>query len=789
MNTRMIQNHSVIGEPKMKRQPLRSLALLLVITLTFALLLPLTACAKKPALDLGLDQVAIYDAAEYTIGEQFNYVQNMIWSNNEIIAMAMDAQGMTSLVRLSTDGQILGNISLAQIKNLPTTENMGSSASLDGFFAGPNGSLIVTVTDYSDPAATVRTLYQIDSNGTILKSYPIFTAKNDGSTTDYVQNLIVDAQGQVLLVFGTRVELLDTNGQKIGEYKLDGPYVALAMFMPNGHLSLSYYENEGGMSSIEVDLKTGTKIADISVLSQFFNTQPQLGSDGQYYLNGYQYLSRYDAATNEVVKIMSWLDFDLNRNNLSYYWVAAPDGSFYFSEFIYPESSLPDPNTGMYPNPTFKLVKLTKSADQTAAKKTTISIGAFWINESLRKAIIEFRKTHPDVRFTIYDYSDGIDYSKTTAFDDAIARINADIIAGKMPDMMVTNSLPWKNYASKGLFDDLGARMDKDKDFDQSLFLTNLIDAQKLNGKLYSLSSTAALTGIIASRNVVGDRTSWTVQDFQNIVDQQPDQKNVFYQMPGESILSMLLMGNLDAFIDKEAGKANFDSPEFIQLLEFAQKYGVPQDQMVYQEGDGMNAGEYIPPVIQTTYISRFEDYAMNVQQFQGNAVILGYPSPKQTGPMLQVSAPLAVAANSRNKELIWEFIKFTLSEDMQDQAIKNYEGFPLLRASLEKAGAQAIIDTQKQWEEQQKQEQQAGVQPMDELAKSSIWYGVSRVTQADVDYVIGILNQADTVLSYDEKANQLIYEESTPFFAGDKTAAETAASIQSRLKAYIGEQ
>jgi len=61
-------------------------------------------------------------------------------------------------------------------------------------------------------------------------------------------------------------------------------------------------------------------------------------------------------------------------------------------------------------------------------------------------------------------------------------------------------------------------------------------------------------------------------------------------------------------------------------------------------------------------------------------------------------------------------------------------------------------------------------------------------VTQADVDAVTAILSQADTLYAYDDKAYQLISEEPQSFFAGEKTAVETAAAIQSRMKAYVGE-
>lgn len=781
------KNHAPSHLQHIKRWGTAALALSMLLTL----ILPLAACAQKPALDLGLDEVAIYDSTTFDLGDTYSYIQNMIWANNEIIAMAQTQQGLTELLRISTEGQIVGKVPLTGIPNLMTEAGQASTAYIDGLFSSPTGNLIVTATDYSDSLQSVRSLYEIDETGAVIRKQDIFVQKNDGSTTDYLQNLIIKPSGETLLVFSNRVELLDSSGQKTGEYKLDGSYVSLAMFLPNGNLGLSSYLNEGGIQTIEVDLKTGTKVADLSLPPQFFNSQPQLAADGQYYLNGYQYLSRYDAASNQVVKILSWLDLDLNRNNLGYYWANSPDGTLYFIETIYPQSSQPDPETGLYPNPKTNLIRLVKSADQSAVKKTTLSIGAFWLSESLRKAIIEFRKVRPDIRFTVYDYSEGIDYSKPTAYDDAIARINADIIAGKMPDIMIVNNIPWRSYADKGLLLDIGARMAKDKEFDSSLYLTNYFDAMKQNGKLYTIATAMGLSGIIANRSVVGDRTSWTVQDFQNLVNSQPDQANVFYQMPGESILNMLLMGNLDAFVDKTKGIANFDSPEFISLLEFAKKYGVPQDQMGYQEGDGMMPGDYVPPVFQTVWLSRFEDYATYNHQYDGQAAILGYPSPKQTGPMLQASSPIAVAANSRNLDEIWEFLKFTLSPAIQDQVITTYEGFPVLRSSLEKAGAQAIIDTQKQWEDNQKQQQQNGTLPAEGAAKtdSAYWGEIVRVTQQDVDQVMSILNSATALLGYDEKANQLIYEETTPFFAGQKNAAQTAASIQSRLKAYIGEQ
>ncbi len=819
----------------MKTKPavLRRIASLLVIVL---LLTPLAACSKKPALDLGLDDLAVYDVAEYTVGDQFSYIQSMIWANGEIVALASDMNGLTSLQRISTTGQIIGSIALDQI---PGWSAQPGSVSLDGLYNGPAGNIFVTATNYSDAKESVRTLYQLDPTGKLISSLPVFVAKNDGSTTDYLQNIQVTPDGNLLLIFGTGLQLLDTQGKKISEYKLDGKYISLTLFMANGHVSISYYEQTGGIKSEEIDLKTGTKVQDLTLPPQLFNAAPMLGSDGKYYLNGSQYLSRYDEASGKIVKLLSWLDLDVNRNNMAYMWIVAPDGTFYFGEYIYPENNggvvyaspavaetaavetaaetsaeidatsandvtttetsepaatepavtepaITEPMPPDYvppANPVFKLLKLSKSADQSAIKKTNITIGAFWLNESLRKSIIDFKKIHPEVRFTVLDYSENIDYSKQNAYEDSIARINADIIAGKMPDLMLVSQLPWRQYANKGLLEDLGSLMDKDKTFNKDLYLTNFLDASRLNGKLYTLSTSVVLTGIMTSKDLVGERTGWTVQEFQQFVEQQPNPKNLFYQMPGESLLNMLLMGNLNAYIDTEKGTASFDTPDFIQLLEFSKKYGVSQGEMEGREG--MDAGigsESQFPALQMAYLSRFEDYSMYNANYNNRAVLLGLPSAQKTGPMMQGGSALALAANSRNKDLIWEFFKFMLSEEQQDLMIKSYEGFPLMRSSLQKAGQKAIEDT-KTLDPDRNPNGAASSK-----ADSAYWYG-ARVTETDVAALIRLLSSANSLLSYDEKANQLIYEETQNFFNGNKTAAETAASIQSRLKAYVGEQ
>jgi len=114
-----------------------------------------------------------------------------------------------------------------------TDPNQPSSAYLDGIFAGPAGSLLVTTTDYSDPMKSVRNLYQMDSLGQVQKTLLLFEAKNDGSTADYLNNLQVTPDGHLLLVYNNSLKLVDFDGNKKGEYKLAGQnvYVSSTLFL------------------------------------------------------------------------------------------------------------------------------------------------------------------------------------------------------------------------------------------------------------------------------------------------------------------------------------------------------------------------------------------------------------------------------------------------------------------------------------------------------------------------------------------------------------------------------
>ena len=63
------------------------------------------------------------------------------------------------------------------------------------------------------------------------------------------------------------------------------------------------------------------------------------------------------------------------------------------------------------------------------------------------------------------------------------------------------------------------------------------------------------------------------------------------------------------------------------------------------------------------------------------------------------------------------------------------------------------------------------------------------RVTQDDVDKVLELIDNIDITMSYDTSIMNIITEESSTFFAGQKSAEDTARIIQDRVRTYVSEQ
>ncbi|MDE7179513.1 MAG: hypothetical protein K2O59_17080 [Lachnospiraceae bacterium] len=119
------------------------------------------------------------------------------------------------------------------------------------------------------------------------------------------------------------------------------------------------------------------------------------------------------------------------------------------------------------------------------------SFTAYSLTESdiLRQAIIRYQGEHPDV---YVEYKVGMDEDGGTTREDAVKKLNTEIMAGKGPDFLLLDGLPAHSYEEKGVLADLTpylAELEKEEKL-----LANIKESFTKDGKICMMPAAVTLS-------------------------------------------------------------------------------------------------------------------------------------------------------------------------------------------------------------------------------------------------------------------------------------------------------
>src|SRR5690606_24107136 len=141
-------------------------------------------------------------------------------------------------------------------------------------------------------------------------------------------------------------------------------------------------------------------------------------------------------------------------------------------------------------------------------------------------------------------------------------------------------------YIAKGLLVDFYELAKDDDSFAKENFLPNILTAFEVDGKLYEMPISFVLSGWSGPERLIGSRTGWTFDEFNQFVDGLPSDTIVFANRMQKTMLSELLSASLGKFLDYEKSQATFSSEDFYSILELAKTLGSPiSENEMYDEG------------------------------------------------------------------------------------------------------------------------------------------------------------------------------------------------------------
>jgi ABC-type glycerol-3-phosphate transport system substrate-binding protein len=524
------------------------------------------------------------------------------------------------------------------------------------------------------------------------------------------------------------------------------------------------YYSDGGQMLCSFDPATGTIGEPSSSLGKSYDYSFFGGNGYDFYYCDDTAAYGYDQSKDEMVKLMDYVDSDLETTSVIYSIVALSD-----KEFI---ALIPDYDYN------YNLTRLTKVPPEQVVDKIIITMAGSGIPYDIRRKALNFNKNNGKYKIKMVDYSSLDDESNWNA---GVEQLNLDIISGNTPDILVLgDSLPVGSYINKGLFLDLSPLLEKDPDMSESDFLTNVIDACKTNGKLYQIVPEFAVNSICAKERYIDDPNNFTFKVCNDLVKKINPKKDFIFGMTTRSeFMENGLKFSGDKYIDWENKTCSFNNDSFIEFLELANKMAVEFGDGVWEDyKDSIYRDDEALFSIQL--FSSFRDFIYMKNVLFGEEVsFVGFPNDMgENFSTIQPEISLAICSQASDKDGAWSFVREFLTQEYQDNISYN---FPIRKTSFDTYAAKAM--------------EKPSYMENGKLVEYDYVYYIDGnevtaqpLTKEEVTKYSNFIKGIHDIASSNRSVTEIINEEASAFFSGQKSAKEVADIIQSRLSIYVNE-
>jgi len=643
----------------------------------------------------------------------------------------------------------------------------------DGSVIGINESWNEDLSDPENPIyETKYLLMKWDDNGALKWNVDI---SGDNGEYIYAQKILQYKGNTVLITGDSLVLTFDADGKELSRKKIEGADInnggAIIVKEDGKALQITYNNEYTKMYVSELDLETCQLKERKELPGNITNYGLYPGKTTDFILNNSTGIYTYNIGDAEPVKLMDFVNSDLATFSLENITFIND------KEFI---ATYNDSVTW-----TNHVARFTYVDPSTIPDKITLLLGCNYLNGDVRGDIIDFNKSNNQYRITIKDYSI---YNTPDDYMQTYTQMNNDIISGKMPDIMVLDtSQDITSWVNKGLLADIGEMIEKDEELSKLEYLQNIWQAFAVNDKQYMVIPSFTVQTMIARKDLVGERSGWTMTEFQQFMATLPDGVKPF----GDDILRDNMMYYImqycgSDFVDVNTGKCNFDSPEFIAMLEFANTLPKEFSEDYWENTDWMAMESMYrdkKAVIMNGYIYNIQNLVYNIHGTLGDeANFIGFPGIEGNSSVIMPGSNMyALSAKSANLDGAWEFVRKYLTEEYQTGE-QLYE-MPVLKSAFVDKAMKAT-------------EKPFYIDPeTGEKVEYDDYYWINDeqivlepFTEKEVNDICNFIYSLNKRSYYNQNIINIVNEEAGSFFEGQKSAREVAQIIQSRVQIYVDE-
>lgn len=424
--------------------------------------------------------------------------------------------------------------------------------------------------------------------------------------------------------------------------------------------------------------------------------------------------------------------------------------------------------------------KFTYVDPATIPDKSVMVLAGTYINNNMKKRVVDFNRDSDNYRIVLKEYNS---YNTYEDYQAGNTKLNNDIITGNMPDILIAENLPIENYISKGLLVDIGEKIANDPELSKVEFVQKVFDAYSVKGKLYQVIPSYTVTTMIGKSSILGDKTTWTMAEMQEIAKGLPEGTEMFSELTRSYFMNLVMQFCAGDFVDVETGKCDFNSHNFIEMMEYAKSLPEQLDEDYYNQ-------------FWETYESRFRDNRtilsmLSIGYFQGlnyningnygeDVAYIGFPTQSGQGSYVNAETSYAISSRSKHVDAAWEFVRYYLTDEYQVESV-NW-GIPIQVKYLKERAQEA---TKRPYYEDENGNK---VEYDDYYYINGEQILLPPMSQEQVDELVTFVQSVDKRYYNNTEIINIVNEEIESYFTGQKTADAVAAIIQSRAQIYVDE-
>ncbi len=672
---------------------------------------------------------------------------------------------------------------------LYNTDGVLESSTDISSYVGANGYVMAAAADQD---GNLGMLVNTFDESTGVTAYELLTLNTSGKTVGeplvlafdegfYPTSMIFAKDGS--LCFNGQKDkacilVMDKDGQKLFEIVDDS--LGGFLYKDGDKIYCDAWEETNGVYKPEFYeiLVPEKKLGEAIDMTAFIDGNISAGFDGLYLSDSYG-VYKMDLKAGQKTEVFEYDQADAitySKNCRNQYYVLTKDKLLRITTEY----------TNVFDGSAVTASLLSREAVNPNAGKEIIILGGIGLtgNSAISKAVCDFNRESTGYMIKIRDYDREADYSSASTADeydriqsDRIQAMNLDILNGTGPDIVYGIYENTSSLESQGFFVDLNTLMEKDSGFKKDDYLSGIMKLCETDGKLCKVPTKFLIYGLAGAKSVIGDRTGWTMDEFDKVADSLPADMAMMPKSIGttqSNLLKFVMSGNMTDLIDYKTGEVSLDSDTFRDLMAFSRTYGADDDTAQEVKESWVDPIELVrtgESALVIAFIHNPNAYSSLVSVFGEPVSVAGFPSENGAGPLCAVTDSFSISSESANIDACWSFFKSLLSEDAQKTIVMNNYGIPVLKSAFEAQielamnppsdGGHSFINDQE-------------VLPMtEEMAR---------------DYR-ALVDSLNSVMIPDNAVNAIIMEEVPAYFNDQKTDAAVSALIQNRVDTLVKER